>query len=108
MTAIAYPGLRTRALRRLSTYDIQRRARARRARFIARSLAGVARAIAAVFVLAWEQQRKRARARAMYDELCALDDRTLHDMGFERSEIMSVAAEATGEAQRTRALAIFG
>ena len=47
---------------------------------------------------------KRREALAMCAALEALDDRVLHDLGFTRSEIESVAAEATGETERTRAL----
>jgi uncharacterized protein YjiS (DUF1127 family) len=41
---------------------------------------------------------QRRQARAIYDALRYLDDRTLRDLGFERSEIKSVAARVTGEA----------
>lgn len=46
--------------------------------------------------------RQRQRAHAIYKALSALDSRTLHDLGFERSEIASVAAEASGGVERTR------
>jgi uncharacterized protein YjiS (DUF1127 family) len=47
---------------------------------------------------------RRRETLATRDALGALDDRVLHDLGFARSEIDSVAAEATGLAERTRAL----
>ena len=63
---------------------------------------------AARATLAWlraanERRRQRGAARAMYEALRGLDDRTLQDLGFSRSEIGSVAAEASGLAERTRA-----
>jgi uncharacterized protein YjiS (DUF1127 family) len=46
--------------------------------------------------------RQRRQAVAIYDALRQLDDHTLRDLGFDRSEIRSVAAEVTGEAECTR------
>lgn len=59
-------------------------------------------------VLAWlravdERRRQRREAREVYDALRGLDDRTLHDLGFSRSELTSVASEASGQATPTRA-----
>jgi uncharacterized protein YjiS (DUF1127 family) len=48
--------------------------------------------------------RQRQQAGAVYDALRELDDRTLHDLGLDRSEITSVAAEVTGRVEATRAL----
>ena len=51
---------------------------------------------------AFERHRRRRHARAIFRALHELDDRTLRDLGFHRSEIWSVAAEATGAAEWTR------
>ena len=45
----------------------------------------------------------RQHARATYAALRALDPRILRDLGFHRSELMSVAAEIAGVAESTRA-----
>jgi len=47
------------------------------------------------------------RAMATRAALAQLDDRVLHDLGFDRSEIASVAAEAAGDAEYTRSLAMW-
>ena len=47
---------------------------------------------------AWHRQRMH---RATVETLSALDDRTLHDLGFHRSEIGAVAAEIGGSAETT-------
>ena len=51
---------------------------------------------------ALESYRQRRRPREIQDAFDGLDDRTLHDLGFHRSEISSIAAEVTGEADCTR------
>lgn len=74
---------------------------------------GRAAALRAIFACALraaraslEQARARYRqhrdARAIREALDRLDARSLRDLGFERSEIGSVAAEATGRAECTR------
>ena len=103
MSAIVYIAPRNAAPRRPSAYELQLRARRRRARVLARVLPGIVQAVVDYASRVLERRRRRADARAMYDALRGLDDRMLHDIGFERSEIMSVACEATGQAQRTRA-----
>ena len=51
-------------------------------------------------VTRWNRQQ---RARATYLALRGLDSRMLRDLGFHRSELMSVAAEVAGVADYTRA-----
>lgn len=48
------------------------------------------------------RRRRRLQARAICQTLRACDDRTLRDLGLHRSEITSLAAEATGMAACTR------
>lgn len=62
--------------------------------------------VGAVASRALARYRQRQRARATYDALRELDDRALRDLGLDRSELRSVAAEVTGEAERTRVRAI--
>ena len=65
----------------------------------------VAAAIDAVRAFVIEAQARRLRyrrARDVYDALRELDDRALRDLGFDRSELTSVAAEVAGEAECTR------
>ena len=62
----------------------------------------VLQATGAIARRAHARHRQRRQARAVYDALRGLDDHTLHDLGFDRSEITSVAAEVTGEAEPTR------
>jgi len=45
---------------------------------------------------AWQRQRQD---RATLRTLNSLDDRTLHDLGFHRSEIGSISAEIGGRAE---------
>ena len=50
----------------------------------------------------------RARqARATAYAMSLLDDRVLHDIGLGRSELLSAAAEAHGQTERQRRLAVL-
>ena len=74
---------------------------------IARTLLGesavtVLRAAGGLARRAYARYRQRREARNIRDVLRGLDDRMLRDLGLDRSEIASVAAEVTGEAEYTR------
>jgi len=56
---------------------------------------------------AWTSYRRARQARLAYDDLRHLDDRMLRDLGFDRSEITSVAAEHAGAAEPTRVRAVL-
>lgn len=86
----------------LSSLEIYRAARVRRARFIGEAVASAIRAVLSAVREANTRRRRRRQANAIRDALYELDDLTLRDLGFHRSEIASVAAEVTGAAERTR------
>ncbi|MCE9657835.1 MAG: DUF1127 domain-containing protein [Burkholderiales bacterium] len=54
---------------------------------------------------AWRRQRLH---RATVETLSSLDDRTLRDLGFHRSEIGSISAEIGGRAELDRVRAQLG
>ena len=56
----------------------------------------------AIVLRARARHRQRRQARDVYEALRHLDDRSLRDLGFDRSEMTSVAAEVTGEAEYSR------
>lgn len=73
-------------------------------------LAGLVAALIAAMSTTGHRLRaswSRARAaRATYLALRDLDSHTLHDLGLDRSETQSVAAEIAGESDRTRVQAL--
>jgi uncharacterized protein YjiS (DUF1127 family) len=60
------------------------------------------RAVADAVRRARESWKRGQQASATYVALRALDARTLRDLGFDRSELASVAAECAGAIDRTR------
>lgn len=92
---------------RPDSYDLVRAARANRSRIAGALIAAAIRKVRAVARLTLIHHRLRQRASAIRDMLRQLDDRSLHDLGFDRSEITSVAAEATGRAESTRVRTIL-
>ncbi len=84
------------------SYELHRAARAYRSLMLGSIIVASIRAVVAIARRAYARHRQRQRASAIYDVLRKIDDRTLRDMGFDRGEIWSVAAEMSGEAQQTR------
>jgi len=67
----------------------------------------VIQAAGAIARRAHARHRQRRQAMATHHALRQFDDRMLRDLGFDRSEIRSVAAEVTGEAEYTRVRALL-
>ncbi len=65
-------------------------------------LVGSAQAMLALVRRAQFYLIKRRSRAATYRSLRQLDNRMLHDLGLDRSEILSVAVEACGDAADTR------
>lgn len=84
------------------SYRLLLQARAHRSAYLGALIAMALTTVAACVREAHAAFRRRREARAMRTGLNELDDRTLRDIGFTRSEIESVVAEATGGAEWTR------
>ncbi|MGZ8993444.1 MAG: DUF1127 domain-containing protein [Burkholderiaceae bacterium] len=86
----------------LNSIELEQQARAHRSRWQSQFLNNLARA-AADYVRGmrarWERRR---RVRATFLALQALDASTLRDLGFHRSEILSVATEINGDIGASR------
>ena len=90
------------AVARPASYELQQAARTRRWSTLGDMIAAAMQAAGAIVRRAYARYRQRRQAGAFYDALRQLDDHTLRDLGFDRSELGSVAAEASGEAEHTR------
>lgn len=92
---------------RPTSYDMHRAARTHRSRLVGELIAEALYAVVAFANQAWARHQVRRQARIAHDALRSLNDHTLRDLGFDRSEIASVAAEVTGGAARTRVRALL-
>jgi uncharacterized protein YjiS (DUF1127 family) len=93
---------RTEAHLLFSSLELYHAARAHRSyqlREIVKATAQAAGEFLRRVVAEWERRRC---AKATYAALRALDPRILRDLGFHRSELLSVAAEVAGVARSTR------
>ena len=84
------------------SYGLLVQARAHRSAYLGVLIATALAKVAAGVRKARAVLRRGREARVMRKGLHELDDRTLRDIGFTRSEIESVIAEATGGAEWTR------
>lgn len=86
----------------MTSYDVQRAARTRRAAVLGTLLRTTLSSTARFARRMLSRYLRQLQARRMHRVLSDLDDRTLRDLGLHRSEIGSVAAEAYGLVERTR------
>jgi uncharacterized protein YjiS (DUF1127 family) len=86
----------------LGSYELHRVARTYRSLMLGSIIVAAVQAVVAIARRAYARQRQRQRASAIYDVLRRFDDLTLRDMGFDRNEIGSVAAEMSGKAEQIR------
>ena len=86
----------------LDSVDHYHRARAHRSYMLAEIVKTMLQAVGDVVRRMVLRTKLRQRAYATYRALNALDTSTLRDLGFHRSELMSVAAEMSGAAETTR------
>jgi uncharacterized protein YjiS (DUF1127 family) len=96
----------TASSERPTSYRLHQAARAHRSLILGDIIVAAIQAAGAIARRAHARHRQRRQARAIYDALHQLDNRTLRDLGFDRSEITSVAAEVTGETECTRVRAL--
>lgn len=87
--------------------ELQQAGRANRSFMLAQVIVAVLHWAGAIAHRAYIRRRQRREAMAIGDALRGLDDRMLRDLGLDRSEIMSVAAEMTGGAEHTRVRALL-
>ena len=90
-------------------YALYRHVRAIRAAALSTAMARTYSTLCEMARRTIERYRQRRHARVTYDTLSRLDDHTLRDLGFDRLEISSLAAESSGsvESTRIRTLPIF-
>ena len=92
---------------KLGSDEFHTAARKLRARVIAGAFVSAIDAVVAGVRRFRDWYVQRRQARIAYDALRSLDDHTLRDLGFDRSELTSVAAEVTGDAVHTRIRALM-
>jgi uncharacterized protein YjiS (DUF1127 family) len=85
------------------TITLYHAARAHRSAAIAELFGTALQSVKNALARALAAYRRRRNERATYVALSNLDAWTLRDLGLHRSELLSVAAEVSGEAHATRA-----
>ena len=86
----------------LSSVELYHPARAHRSYQLREIVKATLQAVGDVVRRMATRWKHEQRARATYASLRSLDARVLRDLGFHRSELMSVAAEVAGMAESTR------
>jgi len=85
-----------------TSYHLYHAARAHCSFTLGEIIVALMQALAAFARQALARYAQHQRARSIYNALRQLDDHTLRDLGFDRSEIRSAVAELVGKAECTR------
>lgn len=93
---------RTEAHLLLTSLELYHAARAHRSYQLRKIVKATLQAAGGLWRRMVAEWKRRQCAQATYVALRALDPRILHDLGFHRSELLSVAAEVAGVADSTR------
>ena len=91
---------------RPTSYELYHAARAHRSFSLGEIIVAAIYAVITLADRVYARHRQGRQARDIYNALRHLDDRTLRDLGFDRSELRSVAAEVTAQAEYTRVHAL--
>jgi uncharacterized protein YjiS (DUF1127 family) len=83
-------------------YELYLQARANRSAAVGEMIAAASDALVTMVRGAYARYQQYRATRITYDELSALDDHALRDLGMSRDEIQSFAAETAGLAEQTR------
>src|SRR5262249_47668286 len=86
----------------LTGSELMHIARRHRALMLGALAAAAIQGAAAIASRVYARLRQRWQARATLDSLQELGDHELRDLGFDRSELASIAAEVTGGVEPTR------
>jgi uncharacterized protein YjiS (DUF1127 family) len=86
----------------MTSYELPRAARAHRSFTLGEIVVAMIQAVGAIAGRLYARHRQRQMEKTIYNQLQRLDDRTLHDIGLDRCEMRSVAAEWTRKVDRTR------
>jgi uncharacterized protein YjiS (DUF1127 family) len=92
---------------RSSSYKLHQAARANRAAMVADLVVAAIRGCSSIVRSAYAAYRQRRNATALYEMLSRLDDHMLHDLGFDRSEVRSIASNASSEVDDVRMRAFW-
>lgn len=92
----------TTASTRPTSYELYHAARVHRTATLGKIVVAMIEAVAGMVRRAYARHLQRRKAGETRDALAYLDDRALRDLGLDRSEITSVAAEISGQAAYTR------
>jgi uncharacterized protein YjiS (DUF1127 family) len=87
---------------RPTSYEMYHAARSHRSFAVGEIIIAAIQAVGAIARRAYARLVQRRQARDIHNALHQLNDSTLRDLGFDRSEISSLAVEVTGEAECTR------
>ena len=93
---------RAAGISRRNGHGLDRVARTHRSFTLSAILLSALEAVVAAVARTYRRYRQWRRAAAVYDALRRLDDHTLRDLGFDRGETGSIAAELSGETETTR------